>query len=80
MDLQTRKKTFVKEFLAINNEAVILRLEKKLQQERKKSIISTFMPFSIEEFNKRIDRSMEDSKNGSVTESNELLKEIKAWI
>lgn len=36
-------------------------------------------PFTIEEFNDRIDKSMEDSKNGRLTEANQLIAEIENW-
>ena len=34
---------------------------------------------SVEEMNKRIDKSMEDSKNGRLTEVNDFLAEIEKW-
>jgi hypothetical protein len=34
---------------------------------------------SVQELNRRIDKSMEDSKNGRLTEANDLLAEIEKW-
>ncbi len=34
---------------------------------------------SIKEFNKRIDKSMKDSKEGRLTEVNNLTAEIEKW-
>lgn len=79
MDLQTRKISFVKEFLAIENEGIISRLEKYLKKEKKTNIDNEFSPMTIKEFESRIDQSMEDSKNGRVIEANQLLEEIKKW-
>ncbi|MEM9686997.1 MAG: hypothetical protein AAF934_08765 [Bacteroidota bacterium] len=72
MDLQTRKIAFVQEFLSIQSEEVISRLEKVLWKERKSSEQEAFKPMMIEEFNERIDKSMEDSKHGRLIEKSEL--------
>jgi len=34
---------------------------------------------TMSEFNKRIDLSLEDSKNDRLTETNDLIEEIKEW-
>ncbi|WP_291134348.1 hypothetical protein [Flavobacterium sp. UBA7663] len=77
MDLQTRKILFVQEFLKLESEKAITHLEKLLVKETKSD--SAFAPMSIQEFQKRIDQSSNDSKNGRLTESNELLSEIEKW-
>lgn len=74
MDIQTRKLEFIQEFVKIQSEELISRLERIL-----KSNDENFEPFSLEEFNSRIDHSLQDSKKDRVTESNELLSEIKEW-
>jgi hypothetical protein len=79
MDLQTRKIAFVQEFLSIENEEAISRLENFLKKEKKKNFDKELRPMTMEEFNSRIDQSMEDSKNGRLTESKNLLKEIGKW-
>ena len=79
MDLQTRKTAFVQEFLSIQSEEVISRLENYLKKEKKINIDKDFSPMTTEEFKTRIDQSMEDSKNGRVIEAKELLEEIKKW-
>ena len=38
-----------------------------------------FKPMTIEELNRRIDQSEQDSINGRLTESKDLLKKIKKW-
>lgn len=79
MDLYTRKLTFVKEFLNIQNEDIVDRFERMLKKERKRSIEKDFHPMTIEEFNKRVDQSMLDSKNDNLTDNDELVKEIQKW-
>jgi len=79
MDLQTRKISFVQEFLNLQNEKIISQLEKLLMKEKKKTSSKNVDPMSLEEFNKRIDLSLEDSKKGRLTESKKLLSEIEKW-
>ncbi len=79
MDLQTRKITFVQEFLKIQSEEVIIRLEKILEKEKKRMTVSDFSPMTLEEFNKRIDKSLIDSQNDRLIENNDLTTEIQGW-
>jgi len=79
MDLQSRKITFIQEFLSIQNEEIVARLENFLRKEKKNFADKEFCPMTIEQFENRIDQSMNDSKNGRVIEANELLKEIEKW-
>ena len=74
MDIQTRKLEFIQEFLKVQNEELISRLERML-----KNNDDEFNPFTIEEFNSRINQSLEDSKKDKVIESNELITEIEQW-
>ena len=78
MDLQTRKITFVRDFLTIQNEEVVTRLENYLKKERKKTS-NNFEPFTKEEFNLRIFNSEQDSKNGKLTSTQDFLAEIEKW-
>ncbi|WP_235890223.1 hypothetical protein [Flavobacterium gawalongense] len=69
MDLQSRKINFVQEFLSIQSEEVVSRLEKFLKKEKEKEKFveaEKLQPMTIEDFNKRIDQSMEDSKNNRI--------------
>jgi len=74
VDIQTRKLIFIQEFLKIQSEELISRLEKILIGNE-----DQFNSFSIEELNTRIDQSLKDSENNKVTESDDLLSEIKQW-
>lgn len=79
MDLQTRKLTFVKEFLNIQSEDIVDRFEKMLKKEKIRSNDKDFQPMTLDEFYKRIDQSMLDSKNDKLTSIDELIKEIEGW-
>ena len=80
MDLQSRKIVFVQEFLKVQSEEIISRLEKILRKENKTSDNENFKPMTIEEFNLRIDKSMEDSKNGRLIESSDLKAKVEKWV
>jgi len=79
MDLQSRKIEFMQEFLKIQSEEVISRLENILRKGKTHSELNDFTPMSIEEFNLRIDKSMNDSKKGKLIESGELRAKIEQW-
>lgn len=78
MDIQTRKIEFIEEFLKLQNEELLLRLEKLLGSEKTQKG-NDFQPMTFDEFNERIDQSMEDSKNERLTTSTDLLAEIDKW-
>ena len=79
MDLQSRKIQFVQEFLKLQSEEVVLRLEKLLRQETTSAMENEFKPMTMEEFNDRIDKSMDDSKNGRLIKATDLKAKIDKW-
>ncbi len=79
MDLQTRKISFVKEFLNLQSEETVSLFEKLLKKEKLKMSSKELNPMTLEEFNERIDFSLEDSRKARFTESGELLSEIEKW-
>lgn len=78
MDIQTRKIEFVQEFLNLQNENLLTRLEELLHS-GKSQRDKDFRPMSMAEFNERIDKAMNDSRNERLTESNDLIAEIEKW-
>ena len=78
MDIQSRKIDFIQEFLKIQNEELISRLEKLLRSSKSKEK-TIFKPMTVAELNSRIDKSMVDSKNNKLTTSNDLIAEIEKW-
>ena len=79
MDLQTRKLEFIKEFLKLTSEEAVIKLESLLKKQRLSDFEPDHSPMTVEEFNSRINRSMEDSKNGRMTDSKDLKSEMEKW-
>lgn len=79
MDIQLRKIHFVKEFLRLNNEQAINKLESLLKSEKKRIYSKELEPLSHDDFNEMIDNAEEDSKKGRIVEANDLKKDIKSW-
>lgn len=73
MDLQTRKIEFVQEFLKIQSEQAISRLENLLKKEKKTYIDNHFKPMTEKELNERIDQSESDFRNNQYKRTSELL-------
>jgi len=79
MDLQTRKLTFIQEFLRIQNEEIISGLEKMLKNRRAELYEQNLKPMSMEQFNADIDQALDDSVNDRVISAKDLKEEIKKW-
>jgi hypothetical protein len=79
MDLQTRKLSFIQEFLRIQNEDIISGLEKMLKKRKSELYEKNLKPMSMEQFNADIDQSLEDSANNRVISARDLKEEIKKW-
>lgn len=76
MDIQTRKLEFIQEFIEVQNEDVINRLEKILRKEKKQSDPHELKRLTIDDLNNRIDKSLKDSKEGRLIDAKELKREI----
>jgi hypothetical protein len=70
----------VQEFLKIQSDEVVIRMEKMLKKEKSRLSENEFYPMTSDEFNARIDKSLLDSSNGNLTENSDLIKEIQRWI
>lgn len=79
MNIESRKIAFVQEFFKIQSEKAISKFEKLLQKEKEHSVERKIEPMSSRELNTRIDKSLQDSKNGKLTEAKDLLAEIDKW-
>jgi len=73
MNIEARKIEFIQEFLKLQSEDAISKLEKILKKEKTTSDERLFEPMTIEELNKRIDQSESDFKNNRFKTSSELL-------
>ncbi len=79
MDIQLRKIHFVQEFLRLDNEQLIAKLEDLLTSEKKKLYEQGLKPYTVEELNAKADAAEEDAKYGRVTKAEELSREIDSW-
>lgn len=79
MDLHARKLELIKAFLNVQSEDVLSKLEKIVRKESTISPENEFSSMSISEFNARIDQSMNDSREGKLTEVSQLKAEIEVW-
>tara|TARA_R110002072_G_scaffold21482_1_gene76207 strand:+ start:1212 stop:1445 length:234 start_codon:yes stop_codon:yes gene_type:complete len=73
MNLEARKIEFIQEFLKLQSEEAISKLENILKKEKDTSDEMIFNPMTIHELNKRIDKSESDFKNNRFKTSSELL-------
>jgi hypothetical protein len=79
MNLETRKITFIEEFLKLQNEEIVIGLEKLLRKKKAKLIDDEIKPMSLEKFYSDIEQSYEDSKNGRIISAKRLKDEIQKW-
>lgn len=77
MNLEARKIEFIQEFLKLQSEEAITRLEKMLRNEKQHSKEINFEPMSQEDLNKRIDQSESDFRNNRFKNSSELIAKYK---
>lgn len=79
MDLETRKISFVQEFLRLQNEEIVSGLEKLLRQRKVELVERNLKPMTMEQYKNEIDLAMEDSKNGRMIKASDLKDKIKKW-
>lgn len=75
MDLESRKLHFVQEFLKLNNEKAIARLEKALDAEKHKLYEENLSSYTVQELEAMIKESEQDLKEKRYV-STKQLKEI----
>lgn len=79
MDLESRKISFVQEFLRLQNEEIISGLEKLLRKRKAELVEKNLKPMTIEQYKDEIDLAMEDSKNGRMIKATDLKDKTKKW-
>lgn len=79
MDLETRKISFVQEFLRLQNEEIVSGLEKLLRQRKAELVERNLKPMTMEHYKNEIDQAMEDSKNGRMIKASDLKEKVKKW-
>ena len=73
MNIEARKIEFIQEFLKLQSDEAITRLEKLLRKERVESDDQVFEPMTQYELEERIDESEADFKAGRFKTSDEIL-------
>ncbi|MDP5199524.1 hypothetical protein [Flavobacterium sp. DG2-3] len=79
MDLEARKISFVQEFLRLENEEIVTRLEDFMHEQKVELSDSEMKPMSIEKFNNEIDQSLNDAAQGRVISAKDLKSRIQKW-
>ncbi len=79
MNLEARKISFIQQFLRLQNEDIILGLEKLLLKGVADLTDEEIMPMSVNQFNKEIDQSEDDFNKGRIISEDELRAKIKKW-
>ena len=79
MDLQAKKIYLIQEFLRINSEDLINKLDKFLHVEKSKIYEQELKPMSMDSFNAMIDQAEDDVANGRVVDAKNLRKDIDKW-
>jgi hypothetical protein len=79
MDLQTRKITFVQEFLRLQNEEIIIGLENLLKTKKIEQYEKKLTSMSTDQFNQEIDQALLDSKEDRVSSIYDIKKKIQKW-
>ncbi len=77
MDLQTRKISFIQEFLRVQNEEIISGLEKMLKIQKSELFAKSNRPMDLDQFNNEIDKALEDSENDNVMKATDLKLKFK---
>jgi hypothetical protein len=79
MNIQARKLVLIEEFLRINDDNFITKLESFIKQEKKISQERKLKPMPIKEFHEMIDQAIQDSDAGRVISQEDLKKKVKTW-
>jgi hypothetical protein len=79
MDLATRKIHLMQEFLKVESEDIISKLEKILSITDTTLQEKDFKPMSLDEFKNRIETSMNESSQGNLKSSTDLKLEVDQW-
>jgi len=79
MNIQARKLILIEEFLRIDDESLITKLETFIKKEKKVSHERNLKPMSINDFHEMIDHAKSDSDAGRVITHQELKKKVKTW-
>ena len=74
MNIETRKLSFIQEFLRIQNEEIVIVLEKLLKKQQAIQYEKELKPMELNQLNDEIDIALADSENDRVVKATELKK------
>jgi hypothetical protein len=74
MNIETRKLSFIQEFLRIQNEEIVIVLEKLLKKQQAIQYEKDLKPMELNQLNDEIDIALADSENDRVVKATELKK------
>ncbi len=72
MNIETRKLSFIQEFLRIKNEEIVIGLENLLKKWKSEQYENELKPMDLKQFNDEIDQALNDSENDRVIKAAEL--------
>ena len=79
MNIQARKLILIEEFLRINDESLITKLELFIRLEKKVAHERSLRPMTLDDFHEMIDQAKRDSDEGRVISHQELKKKVATW-
>ncbi len=79
MDIQVRKLALIEEFLRINDESLIAKLETFIKKEKNKSHEAPVTPMSLNDLHEMIDQAKSDSDAGRIISHQDLKNLVKTW-
>ncbi len=72
MNIETRKLSFIQEFLRIKNEEIVIGLENLLKKWKSEQYENELKPMDLKQFNDEIDQALNDSENDRIIKAAEL--------
>ena len=79
MNIQTRKLVLIEEFIRMNDENLLSKIESLIKDEKKASHERNLKPMSVNEFHEMIDQAIRESDSGQIISHEELKKQVKTW-
>ena len=77
MNIETRKLSFIQEFLRVQNEEIISGLENLLKKRKSEQYNNDLKPMDLSRLNDEIDQAINDSENDRVIKAADLKEK---WI
>ena len=72
MNIESRKLSFIQEFLRLQSEEIIIGLEKMLKQWKSDQYENELNPMDLKQFKGEIDQAINDSNNDRVIKATDL--------